>query len=74
MTITKKMEFLIKKLKIRNNQASTFFENVMEDLKDEELKSDAIERLSNCFSITQYSNFNKEEEDLLKEIISELNN
>jgi len=68
----KKLELLIEKLKNRNNKAFVFFENILNDFKNQAMKSDAIERLSNCFSITQYSNFNQEEEELLKEIISEL--
>lgn len=69
---TEKLELLIKKLKIRNNKSSVFFEKVLKDLKDEALRSAAIERLSSCYSITQYSNFNKEEETLLKDIIVSL--
>ena len=70
----KKLIELITKLKVRNNEAYKFFEELLIELKDEERKRDAIKKLSSCFAITQYADFNGEEEKLLSEIIDENKN
>jgi hypothetical protein len=70
---TIKLQQLIDKLKRRNNKAYVFFENIVQDLKEESTKQEGLNKLSRCFSIIQYANFNFEEEHLLSEILNEIN-
>ena len=64
---------LIRKLKARNNKAHEFFENLLIESGEAELSDAAKERLSSCYAITQYANFNDEEEKILSDIIENLN-
>lgn len=59
-------------LRKRNNNAYLFFENILVDLMKPEHRDDAIKRLANCYSISQYSNFTQEEEIILGEIIDKI--
>jgi len=73
MDITK-LQQLIDKLKRRNNKAYQFFENIDRELRDDTTKQDGLNKLASCFSVTQYAEFNFEEEQLLSEILREINN
>jgi hypothetical protein len=64
---------LINKLKSRNNNAYTFFEQLWIELNDPLTSEEAVKKLSSCFSITQYADFTPDEEKLLSEIIGEYN-
>ncbi len=61
-------------LKKRDNQAYVFFDTILKELEMTEKRNNAIEKLKNCFAITQYANFNYKEEQLLSEIIEMINN
>lgn len=63
---------LISSLKARNNSAYKFFESLCRESGNQELTSDAKQRLSSCYAITQYANFTDEEEKLLSDIIESL--
>lgn len=63
------LEVLILKLKNGNNNSYKFFQEIQHDLRSNDVE-EARARLRNCFSITQYANFNKEQSDLLSKAIS----
>jgi len=66
---TVKLQQLINKLKNRNNKSYQFFEAIACDLQDDTTRQEGLNKLTGCFSITQYADFNFEEEQLLSEIL-----
>lgn len=72
MMDTRKIIDLVFKLKTRGNEAYLFFENVLVDLNDPEKRNDTIERLTSCYSITQYADLSVEEEEILEQIIDSI--
>ena len=71
--LTKKLSELVFILKKRDNKSFVFFEKILEELETKNAKQ-ALEKLKTCYSITQYSNFHYNEEQLLEEIIEISNN
>ena len=69
MVSQEKLHKLISLLKERDSDTCMFFEQILKDLNNPKLHDDAIQRIANCFSITQYANFTNEEETLLENII-----
>lgn len=69
---TVKFQQLISSLKNRNNESYQFFEVIAQELEDNKTEQQGLKKLANCFSVTQYANFNFEEEQLLSEIINEM--
>lgn len=69
---TGKLQQLINKLKTRNNGAYEFFQNIDRKLNNDMTREEGLNDLANCFSITQYADFNIEEEQLLSEILSDV--
>lgn len=52
----------------RGNVAHIFFDKVIEELGQEDI-SNPIGKLKTCYSMTQYADFDPNEEKLLEEII-----
>ncbi len=71
--IIEKLINLKLQLEKRDNQAYVFFETVLKELELIDKKNIAIEKIKNCYAITQYANFNDKEEKLLDEIIEIIN-
>lgn len=71
--INEKVIILNGELKKRENQAYVFFETILKELKIIEQRNCAIEKLRNCYAISQYANFNFKEEQLLNELIEIIN-
>lgn len=67
--IIREVESLRDLLKKRNNSTYTFFEGILVSLESENSFGEAIDNLRSCYSITQYSDFNKSEEDILEKIV-----
>ena len=65
------LEFELKK---RDNQAYIFFDTIIKELEIIDKRNNAIEKLKNCYAITQYANFNYREEQLLDELLEIINN
>lgn len=61
---------LIMILQERKNKAVSFFESILQELNTNS-QNDALNKLKTSFSITQYANFTKEEEDILEKIVRE---
>jgi len=56
-------------LQNRHNQSYVFFDTILKELNSIDKRDEAIDKLRNCYSITQYANFNHKEELLLDEIL-----
>lgn len=56
-------------LRKRGNAAHVFFDKILEELDQEDV-SEPIGKLKSCYSMTQYADFNSNEEKLLEEIIT----
>jgi hypothetical protein len=61
-------------LKERDNQAYIFFDTILKELETIDKRNNAIEKLRNCYAISQYANFNYKEEQILDEILEIINN
>ncbi len=72
--INEKLITLKFELKKRDNQAYIFFDTILIELETIDKRNNAIEKLRNCYAITQYANFNFKEEQLLGELIEIINN
>ena len=69
---TAKLQQLIHRLKNRDNKAYKYFETIDRELKDDSTRQEGLNKLASCFSITQYADFNFEEEQLLSEILNSI--
>ena len=70
MRSEQKMIELIKKLKARNNESYKFFEDLLIELRNNDVSSEGRQRLLTCYSITQYASLTHEEETLLTNVIA----
>ncbi len=71
--VKEKISLLEKKLENRKNDASVFFKKILIELEKLEDQKKIFDKLRNSYAITQYGNFNSEEEKLLGEIIEIIN-
>jgi hypothetical protein len=62
-----KIATLIDELKKRDNKSYSFFENKLQQLNQESI-NDGLGSILNSYSIVQYADFNKKEEELFEEI------
>lgn len=68
-----KLGELVGSLKKRDNPAFAFFQKIIEEISEGNLQI-ALDKIKSCYTITQYANFNHNEEVLLDEIIEISNN
>lgn len=71
--LKEKIIVLQKLLKSRKNQAFSFFEKLVGQMEEGKVQN-VVDAIITSYSITQYANFNHEEEELLSSIWEIANN
>lgn len=64
-----KLDELSRMLQMRNNDSCNYFRDMKNSIINKEDIKGRLRNLIKCYAITQYANFNHEEEVLLSEII-----